>query len=183
MAEAGYLGMGGAGGVEAAFREHGAEVYRAAYRVVGNSADAEDVVQTVFLRVARQPAGEPDRPEPTSRRYLCRAAINASLDVLRSRQRSGWVPLETSGSHLEAVGADSNPEHSSTRRQLRSHLRLAVSRLSPRAAEIFALRYFEEVPNQDIAGLLGISQTLVAVMLHRTRARLRKELAQLGGWS
>jgi len=180
MAEAGYPGMGGAGGVEAAFREHGAEVYRAAYRVVGNSADAEDVVQTVFLRVARQPDGETDR---TSRRYLCRAAINASLDVLRSRQRSGWVPLETSGSHLEAVGADSNPEHSSTRRQLRSHLRLAVSRLSPRAAEMFALRYFEELPNQDIAELLGISQTLVAVMLHRTRARLRKELAQLGGWS
>lgn len=180
MAEAGYLGMGGAGGVEAAFREHGAEVYRAAYRVVGNAADAEDVAQTVFLRVARRPAGEPDR---IGRAYLCRAAINAGLDVLRARQRSGWVPLETSGSHLEAVGADSNPEHSSTRRQLRSHLRLALARLSPRSAEMFALRYFEELPNQDIAELLGISQTLVAVMLHRTRARLRKELAQLGGWS
>jgi RNA polymerase sigma-70 factor (ECF subfamily) len=173
-------------------------VYRAAYRVVGNAADAEDVVQTVFLRLTRRPFGagagagsgpqrvdaeDAGRPEPTSRRYLCRAAINAGLDVLRSRQRAGWVPLETSGSHLEAGGADANPEHSSTRRQLRSHLRLAVSRLSPRAAEMFALRYFEELPNQDIAELLGISQTLVAVMLHRTRARLRKELAQLGGWS
>ena len=61
------------------------------------------------------------------------------------------------------------------------NLRLAIARLSPRSAEIFALRYFEGLPNREIASLMGISQGLVAVLLHRTRARLRKELAALEG--
>jgi RNA polymerase sigma factor (sigma-70 family) len=43
------------------------------------------------------------------------------------------------------------------------------------------LRYFEGLHNREIADLLGISQGVVAVLLHRTRARLRKELAALEG--
>ncbi len=46
---------------------------------------------------------------------------------------------------------------------------------------MFALRYFEGLGNREIAELLGTSQGVVAVLLHRTRARLRKELAALLG--
>ncbi len=74
-----------------------------------------------------------------------------------------------------------DPERDQTNRELRANLRLAIARLSPRSAEIFALRYFEGLPNREIASLMGISQGLVAVLLHRTRARLRKELAALEG--
>jgi RNA polymerase sigma-70 factor (ECF subfamily) len=106
--------------------------------------------------------------------------VNAALDVLRSRQRAGWVPLESEGPHEPVAGAD-DPEAEQGRRDLRRHLRLALSRLSPRAAEAFALRYFEGLPNHEIATLLGVSQGVVAVLLHRTRARLRKELVALNG--
>src|SRR5215470_17923341 len=70
---------------EKLFREHSPMVYKTACGVTGSPADAEDVVQTIFLRLLRRPVA-PDfyeRPE----RYLYKAAINASLNTTRSRRR------------------------------------------------------------------------------------------------
>jgi RNA polymerase sigma-70 factor (ECF subfamily) len=166
--------------LERFWNAHADAIFRAAHRVTGNPADAEDVLQTVFLRLARR--GDDEIDEQGVGGYLHRSAVNAALDVLRSRQRAGWVPLEPAagGADLHADSAP-DPEREQASRELRAHLRLAMSRLAPRAAEIFALRYFEGLPNREIAGLLGVSQGLVAVLLHRTRARLRKELATLEG--
>jgi RNA polymerase sigma factor (sigma-70 family) len=52
----------------------------------------------------------------------------------------------------------------------------ALAQLKTRPAEIFALRFFEGFSNPQIARMLGISQVLVAVIVHRTRQQLRKEL-------
>ena len=160
------------------YERHYEAVFRAALRVTGSAADAEDVLQTVFLRLARRGAGEL-RDEVGG--YLHRSAVNAALDVVRSRNRAGWVPLEAHGEGGELASEAPDPEHDSRNRQLRTHLRLALTRLSPRAAEAFALRYFEGLGNIEIAELLGISQGVVAVLLHRTRARLKKELVALEG--
>jgi len=164
--------------LEALYADQADKVFRAAYRVTGNAADAEDVVQTVFLRLTRMPAG---KLGPDAGGYLHRSAVNAALDVVRSRQRAGWVPLEPI--ERTALGASDapDPEREQRSRQLRAHIRLALSRLSPRSAEVFALRYFEGLGNIEIAGLLGLSQGVVAVLLHRTRARLKKELVALEG--
>jgi RNA polymerase sigma-70 factor (ECF subfamily) len=169
------------GRIDRFFQTHSQSVYRAAYRITGNSADAEDVLQTVFLRLSRR--GTEELRDDVGG-YLHRSAVNAALDVVRSRNRAGWVPLEA---HLEGGGGRQlaseapDPERDSRNHQLRKHLRLALSRLSPRAAEAFALRYFEGLGNIEIADLLGISQGVVAVLLHRTRARLKKELVALEG--
>ena len=56
-----------------------------------------------------------------------------------------------------------------------------MSRLSPRQAEIFTLRYLEGMGNLEIARLLGASQTSIAVLLHRARHRLQRELGPLEG--
>jgi len=64
---------------------------------------------------------------------------------------------------------------------LRECLRRALARLNPREAEIFALRFFEDLSNQEIAKLLGISQIHVAVILHRSRVRLQKEVRSYQG--
>ena len=170
---------GGFARLERFWSEHSEAVFRAACRVTGNPADAEDVLQTVFLRLARRGDGELD--DRGAGGYLHRSAVNAALDVLRSRQRAGWVPLEPAGGGEAYAATAPDPEREQTSRELRANLRLAMARLSPRAAEIFVLRYFEDLPNREIAGLLGISQGVVAVLLHRTRARLRKELAALEG--
>jgi RNA polymerase sigma-70 factor (ECF subfamily) len=170
--------------LESIWTDYSEPILRAAYRITGSAADAEDVLQVVFLRLARRADRQDGDIELDPRQaggYLHRSAVNAALDIVRSRQRAGWVPLEPVGGRDEHPSLEPDPERDQANRELRANLRLAISRLSPRAAEIFVLRYFEDVPNRDIAKLLGVSQGLVAVLLHRTRARLRKELAALEG--
>src|SRR5437016_4048853 len=85
-------GLLAAGELEAVFREHHTMVFRAAYRITGNSEDAEDVLQTVFLRLARREDDAASVAHLPS--YLRRAAVNAAFDLLRSRQRARSMPLE-----------------------------------------------------------------------------------------
>lgn len=103
--------------------------------------------------------------------YLRRAAVNASLDIIRSRQSNPTVEL------IE-VPSDHNAARVT---ELRQALGRALSKLQPRAAEIFALRFIEGMSNPEIARMLGISQVLVAVTIYRTRQQLRKELAKYLG--
>jgi RNA polymerase sigma-70 factor, ECF subfamily len=146
------------------FRAYHGLVFRTAYRITGNAADAEDVSQTVFLRVFRR--GERRDVLENEESYLRRAAINSALDVIRSRQADRTVELPD----LPAEPAHNDP------RELRQALGRALAQLKPRPAEIFALRFFEGFSNPQIARMLGISQVLVAVIVHRTRQQLRKKL-------
>lgn len=148
---------------------HHGLVFRTAYRITGNAADAEDVLQTVFLRLVRRTSGSDGMQNEES--YLRRAAINASLDVIRSRQANPTVEL------VDVPNERNDGEVT----ELRQVLGRAMSKLQPRSAEIFALRFIEGLGNKEIARMLGISQVLVAVTLYRTRQQLRKELAKYLG--
>ena len=164
---------GDASGLERIFLEHQGRVFRAAYRITGNARDAEDVLQTVFLRLVRREAPElPPRNLPS---YLYRAAVNAALDLLRARKQSETVTLDDAeGSLPEDPGF--GPERLHEAGEIRGWLRGALARLGPRAAEAFALRYLEGYDNREIARMLGTSRLTVAVTLHRARFRLRQEL-------
>lgn len=148
--------------LESAFRAHHGMVFRTAYRITGNAADAEDVLQVVFLRLLRRNASAEGLDNQES--YLRRAAINASLDVIRSRRADRSVEL------TDDVAQNDTAE-------LRQALGRAMAELDPRRAEIFALRFLEGFTNPEIAQMLGISQVLVAVLVHRTRQQLRKALS------
>ncbi|HZN11880.1 MAG TPA: sigma-70 family RNA polymerase sigma factor [Blastocatellia bacterium] len=164
--------------LESLFREHHDRVFRAAYRITGSIVDAEDVLQTVFLRLARRQEGIDLRPSPAS--YLHRAAVNAALDLLRQRARASAVPLdEVAPERLASPQA--GPESAERDRELRGALRRAVAGLGERAAELFTLRYFEGYENREIAALLGMSPVVVGVLLHRARARVRKEIGEFYG--
>ncbi len=154
--------------LERAFDAHHAMVFRTAYRVTGNAADAEDVLQTVFLRLAgRELAAEIiENPEG----YLRRAAVNASLNLLELRSRKN-IPLESAP----------EPHAGSDQRDLREVLRLAMATLGGRTAEMFALRFIEGHSNGEIAEMFGVSALVVGVTLHRARKQLQKEIKQLGG--
>jgi len=165
--------------IEQLFREHYAMVFRAAYRVTGNAAEAEDVLQTVFLRLLRRLPDAEAVEHPES--YLRRAAVNAAVDVVRARVHASPVPLED----LEPVLV--SPSGSADRMlkagEIRDWLRQTVARLSPRAAEIFALRFYEGLTNPEIARLLGTTEASVAVTVSRSRDRISKEYQALTGGS
>ena len=157
------------------FRHHNRLVFRAAYRVTGNAGDAEDVMQTVFLRLLKREHSLNLGENPEG--YLHRAAVNAALDLLRSRKGKRSIPLDD----VTHPPADKTPgpEARHQASELRDWLREAIARLNSTAAEMFTLRYFEGYGNQEIAALMGTSQGTVAVTLHRTRSRLQEEIGNL----
>jgi RNA polymerase sigma-70 factor (ECF subfamily) len=165
--------------LETIYRQDATVVLQAAYRVTGNTQDAEDVLQTVFTRLASR-----DRPpdfSTGSRAYLRRAATNAALDIVQSRYARDGVSLEVAGGDVTLDPAPA-PDRQRHGRELQEQLRRALATISRRGAEIFALRYFEGLDNAEIAKQLGTSTNTVAVTLHRARARLKDAMAPfLGG--
>lgn len=164
--------------LERIFESHHRVVLRAAYRITGNVTDAEDVLQTVFLRLLRRPADS--RAMENVGAYLHRAAVNAALDLVRGRQEAKSVPLEADEPHL-AQEPDQAPDRQQEMREMRELIRKAVTRLAPRAAEIFVLHYFEGYSNSDIASMLDLTAAGVAVTLHRTRSRIQQEVRNFMG--
>ncbi len=156
------------------FAEHHRRVLLAAWRITGSMADAEDVAQTVFLRLA----GGKVPPIANAGSYLYRSAINGALDLLRRQKTAATEPLEETAGEFPA-GRDSSPEAGASNRELGAWLRIAIGELAPRAAEMFTLRYLEELGNREIAVLMGTSQAVVAVTLHHARSRLKKRLREL----
>jgi RNA polymerase sigma-70 factor (ECF subfamily) len=135
--------------------------------------DAEDVLQTLFVQLLRRE--RPPAFEQDPKAYLYRAAVNTSLNVIRSRQRnivSGDVDkLDDPASRRQSAREDN----------IREQLRAVMSELSPRSAEIFILRHVHGYTDSEIAKLLGISRGTVAVTLFRARARLRKSMRAIPG--
>jgi RNA polymerase sigma-70 factor, ECF subfamily len=159
--------------LETLFQSHHDRVFRTAHRITGSPADAEDVLQTVFLRLVK--SRENYEFADNAEAYLSRAAINASLDLLRSRNRAKSVGLaDVDAENLESRFRSPEAEHAD--RELQALIRQAVAGLGKTAGEMFVLRYYEGYDNQEIAKLLDTSQMVVGVVLHRARTRLRKEI-------
>jgi RNA polymerase sigma-70 factor (ECF subfamily) len=155
-------------GLEQIFLEHKDRVFRTAYRVTGNAGDAEDALQTVFLRLARQER-LPDVANLGA--YLHRSAVNASLDLLRRRRDARVSSLDDEANAVEAFSADTTGPST----EIRDWLRQALGKLNPRWAEMFVLRFIEDYSNREIAGMMDTSPAVVAVVLHRTRAQLKRD--------
>ena len=152
--------------LEEIFRAHYRMTYRTAYAVTGNSEDAEDVVQTIFLRLVRRECPPALKKNPAG--YLYRAAVNVSLNTIRTRRRRALtgVPIPPE--------AQSHLEESDSADEIHRRLYEAVSELSPASAHILILHYVHDYSDAEIAKLLGTSRGTIAVSLYRSRSRLKK---------
>jgi RNA polymerase sigma-70 factor, ECF subfamily len=157
--------------IAALFEAHHERVFRVARRITGSTEDAEDVVQTVFLRIMHRE--EPPLREGDAASYLHRAATNAALDLLRRRKTARSEPI---GDSDRLANQEPGPETLREGAEIRDRVRAALADLNPRAAEIFVLRYFDGYGNREIARMLNTSWSTIAVTLHRTRAKLQKDL-------
>ncbi len=146
------------------YERHYEAVFRAALRVTGNAADAEDVLQTVFLRVMARGGDIDDLALPAA--YFKRAAVNAAVDVLRRRE------LRAESVHyLTSPGAGVQPPV-----LLKEQLRRALGILTNDDATLFLLRHVEGLSIDELAELFRIEKNNVTVRLHRIRQRLQAEL-------
>ena len=162
------------GAIEEVFLNHYDLVYRTAYRVTGNATDAEDGLQTLFVRLVRNAPTQIHSGWPA---YLRRGAVNISLDVVRRRARG--VALGDMEAWIESSEPDPYRKQASV--ELGDRLRAALAEINPNAAEMFVLRHVEGYSNREIAKMLGTTSGSVAVTLFRARALLRKSLKSFRG--
>ena len=145
---------------------HSEAVFRAALRITGRPADAEDVLQTVFLRVIRGTRGGDVEDVAQPAAYFRRAAVNAAVDVLRRREL-----------HAESAYDDLAP-HAAVQPPflLKERLRRAIAAVDSDDASLFLLRHVEGLSIEELAGMFKIEKNNVAVKLHRIRHRLQAEM-------
>jgi RNA polymerase sigma-70 factor (ECF subfamily) len=146
------------------YNRHYDAVFRAALRVTGNPADAEDVLQTVFLRVLGQ--GDDIEAAPLPAAYFRRAAVNAAVDLLRRRAVRAESAYDDRAPHA-AVEPPS---------LLKEQLRRAIATLDSDDATLFLLRYVEGLSIEELAGMFQLEKNNVSVRLHRIRHRLQTEM-------
>ena len=140
-------------------------VYRIALHYFGNSQDAEDAVQEVFLRLytAEKSFESPDH----LRRWLIRVTVNVCRDVLRSPWRRRRVSLE----ELPEEPVFDQPEQAALYRE--------VMALPEKYRTVLNLFYYEELSVKEIGELLGLRTSAVTTRLHRARARLKEQLGEV----
>ena len=138
------------------------------YRVTGNAADADDIVQEAFVRVLRADRAALD--DEQRRRYLFRVASNLMADRWRKHDRelSWW-------SHVFRAPWATPIVH--TADDTHEELRTTFAALTPRERALLWLAYVEDQSHNEIASALGLKPASVKVLLFRARARLRDLLA------
>jgi len=153
------------------------KVYRVAYAIVRDDAEADTITQDTFVQAYTHLARFEGRSEFET--WLTRIAINRSRDSLRRRRflrffsstdddnREGWI---------EPVDERPDPEREFMAHQLRSAIERAELQLSAQQQVIFRLRHYENRSLEEIAELLGLRSGTVRAHLFRAIHKIRKHL-------
>ena len=144
-------------------RQYGPAVFRAAWRILGSRAAAEDVQQQLFLKLLESPP----RDVASWPAYLTASATRLAIDHLRRQRR--WrmlVPL------WKDDPVDDSPDEDLERQQAGRFMRAALARLKPRDAACFVMRHLQGLSPVEIGRSLGISENHVSVSVHRARQAL-----------
>ena len=145
-------------------------LYRYAYRLLGNAADAEDVVAETFHRLLLA-LRHGNGPRQYLSAYLYRIAHNLITDRYRRRPLPD-LPFDEA---LEA-GDEDRPEISAGIRMAQERARAALWRLTPDQRLVITLKYFEGQSNEEVAAALGKPVGAVKSLQHRALEALRRML-------
>jgi RNA polymerase sigma-70 factor, ECF subfamily len=146
------------------YRTHSRVVHAVAYRLLASHADAEDVLQDVFVGLPRalRSYSEQGRFEA----WLKRLAVRTALTRLRGQQRRREEPLDALAPH--AHGRDTHPVE-------RLAARRAIAALPAPLRTVFVLREVDGYTHAEIAEMLGITEANSATRLSRAWSALRRE--------
>ncbi len=149
----------------------GESVWRTAYRLLGDRADADECFQEAFVAALEVSRREPVRDWGA---LLRRLASSRAIDRLRRRYRHGQNRPVADWDALP--GPSPSPSQGVEDAEQAESLRAALACLTPNQAEAFCLHHLEEWSYREIAGHLAITVDAVGVLLHRARKRLRELL-------
>jgi RNA polymerase sigma-70 factor (ECF subfamily) len=152
-------------------QEHGPVVWRTAYRLLGNEADAADCFQRTFVSALELSRKEAVHNWPA---LLRRLATARALERLRQRHRDGG--RLTGVPRACADRRTPGPAQAAAAAELEEDLRKALTGLDALQAEVFCLTCLEGFPYREVADHLGVTVNHVGVLLHRAKAFLRERL-------
>ncbi len=182
------LRRGEMGALEALAERYGSKIYRLAFGVTRNQADAEEVLQDVLLTLARKGGSFEGRSALGS--WLYRITTNAALNKRRGKRLELETPLEDLLPTFKADGhragdrtfilADwsQNPEEELLSGERRRVLERAIDSLPDHYRAVLVLRDVEGLSNESVAEVLDESVPSVKSRLHRARMVLREQLTQ-----
>lgn len=161
---------------EGIYRERFGEVYWTAYAILKDGEAARDAAQTVFLRALRHESTVLRLEEGQQRLWLYRAARNACIDELRRiRREPVWADA------LEDLPDPGPlPEAALERREARNQVFGLVEGLPDTYRRPIVLYYFAEMPQKEIAQVLGVPESTLRSQLRRGKALLYKALQEGG---
>jgi RNA polymerase sigma-70 factor (ECF subfamily) len=160
---------GDLGAFEELYRAHAGRLYGLAMRMLGNAADAEDLLQEIFLSVHRKL--DSFRGESALGTWLYRMAMNQILDYVRSR--AGRAGQLTDGLDDATVIADGMGHRLADRAIDRIDLERAMGELPDGCRAAFVLHDIEGLEHKEIAQVLGIAEGTSKSQVHKARLRLR----------
>lgn len=175
---------GEAGALDALIHATYADVYALSRRMLADPDEAADATQEVFVRVMRSVLGF--RGDAAFGTWLHRVTVNVCLTMLRKRSKAraaglvaGSMPFAMPDDETELTGGSVAPEERAETADLVRRSEQALATLPEEARAVVVLRDIEGLSTKEVADLLGITENLVKVRLHRAHARLRELV--LGG--
>ncbi|MDJ0654174.1 MAG: sigma-70 family RNA polymerase sigma factor [Xanthomonadales bacterium] len=154
-----------------AIRQHQNRLFSLACNMLGSSAEAEDVVQDVLIKLWEH---LPDLSADHVRPWLLRVTRNACVDLLRRRRYQQAFVAEAVNSGPRAV--ETTPMMELSNSELGSRLKQAIQDLDEPFRSLVILRELEDCSYKEIAEVLELSDQQVRVYLHRARRKLRHAL-------
>ena len=161
---------------EAIFNYYKDKVYRTALLMIGNASQAEDILQEVFVRVYKS-KDKFDGDENSFKRWLYRITSNICIDNYRKKSLSFSSLEEMSEQGFEP--AEKGPTHSKF--EDRDAIGQAMTALDSKHRLVVILRYFHELPYEEIAQILDVPLGTVKSRLNTAIKTLRRELMKEGG--
>lgn len=155
---------------EVIMRRYNQRLYRTARAIVGDDAEAEDVVQDAYVRAYTNLEQFAGRAQFGT--WLTKITVHEALARLRRRTR--FVDME--GHMPDFASPWRGPEQMTADRELRSLLEDALQTLPPAFRATFILRDVEGLSTAEVAASLDIPEETVKTRLHRARAMLRSQL-------
>jgi RNA polymerase sigma-70 factor (ECF subfamily) len=157
---------------------HSRPLYRSAFRITGNAADADDVVQEAFLRCYRALATFDSRATfPT---WLHRIAINCALDLIDTRKRRDGR-VDSPGDLSTIASLDASPDRIVLGGEMQRAIAAAMAGLTGNERTAFVLRHFEGMPLEEIGEILGTRLNATKNTVFRAVRKLRQQLQPFTG--